>query len=392
MSKHWHPETRAIREQIPRSGQQEHSAPLYLTSSFVFDDTEQARALFADEISGNLYSRFTNPNPDEFVRKLCLLEGAESGVACATGMAAITLSLLGVLKAGDHLIAARDLFGSTHQILTRLLPRFGIEHSYVPIDDVAAYERAIRPNTRMILVETPSNPGLKLADLESLGKLAQAHDLLLNVDNTFATPWLQNPLALGAHLVTHSATKFIDGQGRVMGGAVLGQGPVMDEIRWFARQTGPSLSPFNAWVLSKSLETLHVRMDRHCDNALHIAQALEDLPGLSFVRHPERPSHPQHELARRQMRRGGAMVCFELAGGLEAGRRFLDRLQLCSLSANLGDSRTIATHPASTTHAKLSEEDRQAVGITPGLIRLSVGLEHPDDILEDLQQALEQTG
>ncbi len=392
MSKSWHPQTRLIREQIPRSGQQEHSAPVYLTSSFVFDDAEQARALFADEIEGNLYSRFTNPNPDEFIRRLCLLEGAESGVACATGMAAITLSLLGVLKAGDHLVAARDLFGSTHQILTRLLPRFGIEHSYVPIDDLEAYQRAIRSNTRMILLETPSNPGLKLADLQALGQLADAHGLLLNVDNTFATPWLQKPLEFGAHLVTHSATKFIDGQGRVMGGAVLGKGAVVDEIRWFARQTGPSLSPFNAWVLSKSLETLPVRMDRHCDNALYIARALENQPGLAFVRHPELPSHPQHELARRQMRRGGAMVCFELEGGLEAGRRFLDRLQLCSLSANLGDSRSIATHPASTTHAKLSEEDRQAVGITPGLIRLSVGLEHPDDILQDLLQALEQAG
>ncbi len=389
MNDRWRPETRAIREQVPRSGQQEHSVPLYLTSSFVFDDAEQARARFADELPGNLYSRFTNPNPDEFIGKLCQMEGAEAGVACATGMAAVSLSLLGLLKAGDHLIATRDLFGSTHQILTRLLPRFGIECSYVPIDDLEACRRAIRPQTRMILTETPSNPGLKLADLAALAALAEEHGLWLNVDNTFATPWLQNPLKLGAHLVTHSATKFIDGQGRVMGGAVLGRQALMDEIRWFARQTGPSLSPFNAWVLSKSLETLHVRMDRHCDNALYIARTLEGMPGLKFVRHPELPSHPQHELAMRQMRRGGAMVCFELEGGLEAGRTFLDRLQLCSLSANLGDSRTIATHPASTTHAKLSEADRQAVGITPGLIRLSVGLEHPEDVLDDLRQALE---
>ncbi len=388
MSNPWHPETRLIREQMPRSNQREHSSPVYLNSSFVFDDAEQARALFADEIQGNLYSRFTNPNPDEFVRKLCLLEGAEQGVATATGMAAVNLSLLGVLKAGDHLIASRQLFGSTHQIITRLLPRFGIEFTYVDIGDTDAYRRAIRPQTRMILVETPSNPGLRLADLAALAAMAEEHGLLLNVDNTFATPWLQNPLALGAHIVTHSATKFIDGQGRVMGGAVVGNGPVMDDIRWYARQTGPSLSPFNAWVLSKSLETLHVRMERHCNNALEIAQKLQQVAGIAWVQHPDLPSHPQHELAQKQMRRGGAVLCLELENGLEAGRRLLNQLKLCSLSANLGDSRTIVTHPASTTHAKLSEEERQAAGITPGLIRVSVGLEHPDDIIDDLLQAM----
>lgn len=389
MSKKSHFETLAVRTRIPSSEQREHSTSVYLTSSYLFNDTEHARATFSEEIPGNIYSRFTNPNTEELINKLCLLENAEDGVACATGMAAIFSSLAGVLKTGDHIVAARALFGSTHQLLTRVMPRFGVSHSYVDIADTAAYEAAIQENTRMILVETPSNPGLQLCDLEALGQLAAARGLILNVDNTFATPWLQNPLDLGAHLVTHSATKFIDGQGRVMGGAVLGDKQLMQDIRLFNRQTGPSLSPFNAWVLSKSLETLAVRMDRHCSNALAIAEALDGCKGIANISYPFLASHPQHELAKKQMRQGGAMVCFSLEGGYPAGEKFLNQLEMISITANLGDSRTIASHPASTTHSRLSEDERLAVNIGPGMIRISAGLEHPEDIVADITQALD---
>lgn len=385
----WQFETQAIRTQTERSQNAEHAAPLYLTSSFVFDNAEQARAMFADEIPGNLYSRFTNPNSDEFVEKMCLLEQADAGVSTATGMAAVSLSLLGLLKAGDHIVAARDLFGSTHQVLTKLLPRFGINHSYVSIDQVEAYEQAIKPETRMILTETPSNPGLKLADISALAELSRSKGLILNVDNTFATPWLQNPLALGADIVTHSATKFIDGQGRVMGGAVLGKQHLLDELRFFARQTGPSLSPFNAWMLSRSLETLAVRMERHCENARQIAEKMNAHSKVKWVRYPGLENHPQYQLAQSQMRAGGALLCFELEGGFEAGKCFLDKLALCSITANLGDTRTIATHPASTTHAKLTDQERANAGISDGMIRLSAGLENVEDILFDLNQAMQ---
>jgi len=381
-------ETAAIRTQAPRSAAREHAVPLFLTSSFVFDDAEQARALFAEEIEGAVYSRYSNPNVDEFVRKLCLLERGEDGIATASGMAAVFAAIASLVKSGDHIVASRSLFGSTHQILTRLLPRWGVTFTYVDADDYPGWERAIRLETRLIFVETPSNPGLDLVDIVGIGELAKRHDIPLIVDNCFATPYLQRPLELGASLVVHSATKWIDGQGRVLGGAIVGDKALVAEARFFARHTGPSLSPFNAWVLSKSLETLAVRMDRHCANALALATHFEGHAGLEQVRYPFLVSHPQHALARMQMSQGGGIVVLVLEGGIERCRRFIDALKMCSHSPNLGDTRTIVTHPTSTTHSKLTEEERRAVGIVPGLVRVSVGLEHLDDIIADLEQAL----
>ncbi len=388
-SQPFYSETDPIRTQHERSEFREHSVPLYLTSSFVFEDAEQARALFADEIPGNIYTRFSNPNNTELIKKLCQMEGTEDGIATASGMAAMYISMASLLKAGDHVLASRSVFGSTHQILNTIFPRFNISHTYVDLTSPEVWESKIQPNTKMIFVETPSNPALDMIDLEWLGKLAQKHRLILNVDNCFATPYLQRPALWGAHLVTHSATKFIDGQGRVIGGAVLGTKELIKEVRFFARHTGPSMSPFNAWVLSKSLETLAVRMERHCSNALLIAQYLEKHPQVSKVKYPFLASHPQHELAKKQMRHGGGVVTFEVKGGVEQGRRFLNALKMISHSANLGDTRTIATHPASTTHSKLTDQERAAVGIMPGLIRVSVGLEDPADILADIRQAIE---
>jgi O-succinylhomoserine sulfhydrylase len=386
-----HFETLAIRTQAEQSDFREHSVPLYLTSSFTFEDAEQARALFADEVPGNIYTRFSNPNNTEFIEKLCLLEGTEDGIATASGMAAMFTSMAALLRAGDHIVASRSVFGSTHQILTQILPRWGITHTYADLNRPESFEAAIQPHTKMIFVETPSNPALDLIDLEWLGKLANSHNIILNVDNCFATPYLQNPARYGAHLVTHSATKFMDGQGRVIGGAILGTKELIKEIRFFARHTGPSMSPFNAWVLSKSIETLAVRMERHCANAHALAEKLLDNQQVKWVKYPFLPSHPQYELAKKQMRMGGGMVTFELEGGIARAQRFMDNLQMLSLTSNLGDTRTIATHPATTTHSKLKEEERAAVGITPGLIRISVGLEHIDDIWRDISQAIDQS-
>ncbi|MBA3659719.1 MAG: PLP-dependent transferase [Gemmatimonadales bacterium] len=383
-----HFETQAIRTQVPVSSEREHAVPLFLTSSFVFDSAEQARALFADEIPGNIYSRYSNPNTDEFVRKVCLMEGAEDGVATGSGMAAVFASLAAFLKAGDHVLAGRSLFGSTVQILNKLFPRWGIESSYADLTDPESWPALIRPTTRMIYVETPSNPGLDLVDLDWLGRLARERGLTLIVDNCFTTPYLQQPVRHGADLIVHSATKYLDGQGRTLGGIVVGRTALIDEIRFFTRHTGPALSPFNAWILSKSLETLAVRMDRHCANALTLASRFDGHADLEQVRYPFLPSHPQHELARRQMTQGGGIVVIVVKGGLERARRFLDAVQLMSHSPNLGDTRTIVTHPASTTHSKLSEEERLRVGIVPGLIRISVGLEHVDDVTRDVEQAL----
>jgi O-succinylhomoserine sulfhydrylase len=385
-----HFETDAIRAQQQRSENREHSVPLYLTSSFVFEDAEQARALFADEIPGNIYTRFSNPNNTELINKLCLLEGTEDGIATASGMAAMYISMASLLKSGDHILASRSVFGSTHQILNVIFPRFGISHTYADITESKEnWEKKIQANTKMIFVETPSNPALDLIDLEWLGQLAKRKNIILNVDNCFATPYLQNPAKFGAHLVTHSATKFIDGQGRVIAGAVLGAKELIKDVRFFARHTGPSLSPFNAWILSKSLETLAVRMERHCGNALEMAKYLEQQKEVQLVKYPFLPSHPQHELAKKQMKLGGGVVTFEIKGGIERGRKFLNALKMISHSANLGDTRSIATHPASTTHSKLSEAERAAVGITPGLIRISVGLETIADIIADVDQAIE---
>jgi O-succinylhomoserine sulfhydrylase len=384
-------ETDAIRTQAERSHNREHSTPIYLTSSFVFDDADQAVALFNDEIPGNIYSRFSNPNTTEFIDKLCLLEGTEEGIATASGMAAMYLSLVSFLKAGDHILASRSVFGSTHQILNTIFPRFNISYTYADMADPSAWESKIQPNTKMIFVETPSNPALDLIDLEWLGNLANKHKLILNVDNCFATPYLQRPADYGAHIVTHSATKFMEGQGRVIGGAVLGTKELIKEVRFFARHTGPSMSPFNAWILSKSLETLAVRLERHCANALTIAKHLEGNSELLKVKYPFLPSHPQHKIALKQMRHGGGIVTFELKGGSARAAKFVNALELISFSSNLGDSRSIITHPASTTHSKLTEAERDAVGITPGLIRISVGLEDVNDLIADIEQAIKKS-
>lgn len=383
-----HFETDAIRMQHERTSFREHAVPVYLTSSFVFDDAEQARAMFADEIPGNIYSRYSNPNPNELIEKLCRMEGTEDGIATASGMAAMYSSMAALLKTGDHVLACRSVFGSTHQILNTLFPRVGITHTYADVNEPETWESKIQSNTKMIFVETPSNPALDIIDLEWLGKLAKKHNLILNVDNCFATPYLQNPAKWGADLVTHSATKFMDGQGRVIGGAVLGRKDLIKEIRFFARHTGPSMSPFNAWVLSKSLETLAIRMEKHCENALALAKHLETNSHVAVVKYPFLASHPHHALAKKQMRLGGGLVTFEVKGGLDQGRRVLNGLEMISHTPNLGDTRTIAIHPASTTHSKLTDQERSAVGITPGLIRIAVGLEHLDDIIADIDQAI----
>jgi len=388
MPKKRHFETDAIRTQTPVTGEREHSTPLYMTSSFTFESAEHARAMFANEIEGNVYSRYSNPNTDEFIAKMCKLEGAETGVATASGMAGVFGCLAGLLKQGDHILASRSLFGSSHQILSQLLPRWGITFTYGDTNKPEKWESLIKPNTRMLFLETPSNPGLDVIDLEWAGQLAKAHNLIYVVDNCFATPYLQQPIEFGADLVQHSATKFIDGQGRAIGGVIVGSKKYMEEIQFFTRHTGPALSPFNAWLFSKSLETLPVRMDRHCDNAEKLADFLGEQKQVNFVKYPFHKDHPQLELAKRQMKRGGGVVCFEISGGYEKAKQFIDKTELLSRSANLGDTRTIVTHPASTTHSKLSENERQAVGITPGLIRIAVGLENSNDIIDDVKQAL----
>ncbi|MEX1183743.1 MAG: aminotransferase class I/II-fold pyridoxal phosphate-dependent enzyme [Gemmatimonadota bacterium] len=388
-----HPETLAIRLQAERSEAREHSVPLFMTSSFTFESAEQARALFADEIDGFVYSRYANPNVDELVAKLCALEGAEDGIATASGMAAVFAVFGALLRSGDHILAGRAVFGSTHQLLTNVLPRWGIDFSYVDATaPLADWDAAIRPETKLVFIETPSNPGLELIDIAGLAEICRRRSVVLVVDNCFATPHLQQPMPLGAHLVMHSATKFIDGQGRTLGGAVVGDAGLIAELRYFARHTGPALAPFNAWVLSKSLETLAVRMDRHCASALTLARTLQTNPALDEVRYPFLESHAQYELAVKQMSAGGGIVVIVLQGGGARAARFIDALQLLSHSPNLGDTRTIVTHPASTTHSKLTEEDRQRVGIVPGLVRISVGLEHPADILYDIEQALARSG
>lgn len=386
-------ETKLIRTQTPRSQNREHSAPLYLTSSFIFDDAEQGRAIFADEMEGNIYSRYANPNTTEFIDKVCDLEGAEAGLAFASGMAAVFASFAGLLKSGDHVVAYRAIFGSTHQLLTTLLPRWGITSTYVDAENPADLEAAITPATKMIFLETPSNPGLELVDLEWLCKTIKQKypHIIINVDNCFATPYLQKPITFGVDLVSHSATKYMDGQGRVLGGVVVGKKELIKEMLFFIRHTGPAMSAFNAWLLSKSLETLPLRMDRHCNNALAVAQMLEANAQVELVRYPFLPSHPQYNLAIKQMTQGGGIVTFIIKGGIASAKKFMDALGMILISSNLGDSRTIATHPASTTHSKLSESERESIGIFAGSIRVSVGLENIDDILADICQALEKS-
>lgn len=381
-------ETEAVRIASSASNQREHSAPIYLTSSFTFDTAEEARQMFSEEIEGNIYSRYANPNSSDLIEKICAAEGTQDGITTASGMAAMFGSMAALLSQGDHILAARSLFGSTHQLLTRVFPKWGISHTYGDIADINNWDKLIKPETKMLFIETPSNPGLEIIDLEFAAALAKAHNLIFVVDNCFATPYLQQPAKWGADLVTHSATKYIDGQGRVLGGLILGSKELINEVQYFAKHTGPSLSPFNAWILSKSMETLAVRMDRHCDNALKIAQYFQDSSELDSISYPFLKSHPQYDLALKQMKKGGGIITLTVKGGLERAKKFIDQLQMISITSNLGDSRSIITHPASTTHSKLSEEERRQVGILPGLIRLSVGLEHSDDIIEDVERAL----
>ena len=383
-----HKQTQAIRIQAEQSPEKEHSTPLYLTSSFTFDTAEDMRAAFADETDDNIYSRYSNPTVDEFVKKMCVLEGAEAGFATASGMAAVFNSIFALLKAGDHLICCSSVVGSTYALATKFLPRYNIECTLVKANKPEEWEAAVKPNTKMIFLETPTNPQLEILDLEWAGNFCKKHNLIFNIDNCFASPIIQNPIEYGADIVSHSATKWIDGQGRVLGGVVLGRKDLVHEIYMFCRNTGPSLSAFNAWVLSKSLETLDVRMERHCNNALAIATKLESNEKISWVKYPFLPSHPEYNIAIKQMKKGGGLLCFELKGGIESGRKFLDALALLSMTPNLGDTRSIASHPASTTHSKLTEAERLSVGITPGLIRISAGLENVNDIINDIEQAL----
>lgn len=386
--KNYRNETRAIRIQNERSQEAEHSVPLYLTSSYVFDDAEQMRAAFSDEIEANIYSRYSNPNVDELLEKVSVLEDGEAAWATATGMAAVFTTFAALLQSGDHIVSSKSVFGSTHQLFVNILPKWGITTTYVDAIDYEGYEQEIKPETKMVYIETPSNPGLDIIDIKKLAAICKAKNVLLVVDNCFATPVLQQPLKLGADIVIHSATKYMDGQGRVLGGLIVSTKEIIAKIQGFARHSGPALSPFNAWVLSKSLETLHLRMEKHCSQAFEIAKRLEGNDKVSWVKYPFLGSHPQHDIARDQMKYGGGIVTFQIKGGLEAGRKFLDRLNLFSLTPNLGDSRSIATHPASTTHSKLKPEEREAVGISDGLVRLSIGLEHVEDIWEDIEQAL----
>ncbi|MEL7021035.1 MAG: aminotransferase class I/II-fold pyridoxal phosphate-dependent enzyme [Bacteroidota bacterium] len=384
-------ETNAIRGQMSRTQYREHSMPMFLTSSFTFPSAEQMAATFRGDAEGIIYSRYNNPNVDELISKVCKMEGAEAGFATASGMAAVFASMAAFLQTGDHVLASRAVFGSTHQILTQILSKWGIEHTYVDPMKIDEWEQHIRSNTKMIVLESPSNPGLQLIDLQKAGAIAAKHHLILNVDNCFATPYLQRPIDYGAGISVHSATKWMDGQGRILGGLIVGKQELIDKVIAFCRHTGPAMSPFHAWLLSKSLETLHVRMDRHCENALQLAAALEQQSGVARVYYPHLPSHPQYELAKRQMKLGGGIVAFEIEGGVQTATSFLNHIEMCSLSSNLGDTRTIVTHPTSTTHSKLSEAERLSVGITPGLIRVSVGLEHINDIKRDILNAVQKT-
>ncbi|AZA87034.1 O-succinylhomoserine sulfhydrylase [Chryseobacterium shandongense] len=382
-------ETFAIRTQTESTQFDEHSTPLYLTSSFIFQDAEDMRASFAEEKQKNLYSRFSNPNVTEFTDKIAKMEGAEAGYAFATGMAAIYSTFATLLNAGDHIVSCQSVFGSTHTLFTKYFPKWNIETTYFKAEDAENVEKHIRPNTKILYLETPTNPAIEVLDLEFFGQIAKKHNLIFIVDNCFATPYLQQPIKYGADIVVHSATKLIDGQGRVLGGVAVGREDLIREIYLFARNTGPAMSPFNAWVLSKSLETLAIRVEKHCENALKVAEFLENHTNVELVKYPFLKSHPSYEIAKKQMKLGGNIVAFEIKGGIEGGRNFLDKIKMCSLSANLGDTRTIVTHPASTTHSKLSDEERNEVGITAGLVRCSVGLENVEDIIADLKQALD---
>jgi O-succinylhomoserine sulfhydrylase len=381
-------ETKSIRAGQRRTPEMEHSDPIFVTSSYVFDSARQAQARFSGEEPGNVYSRFTNPTVRAFEERLASLEGGERCIATSSGMAAILTLCLGLLKAGDHVVCSRSVFGNT-KLLLKSFAKFGVETSFVALCDLAAWEAAIRPNTRFLFLETPSNPLTEIADLKALSTLAQAKGCLLVVDNVFCTPALQRPLQLGADIVVHSATKYLDGQGRCVGGAIVGKAELLEQAIYPVLRTGgAALSPFNAWVFLKGLETLSLRMRAHCDNALKLAQFLENHPSVERVYYPGLPSHPQYELAKRQQKGAGGIVSFIVKGGREGAFRLIDNTRLISITANLGDVKTTITHPATTTHGRLSPEEREQAGIAEGLVRVSVGLETLDDIIQDLERGL----
>ena len=385
----WRKRTLAVRAGQVRTAFQETAEALFLTSGYAYEAAEEAEARFKGEIGGYQYSRFGNPTVSMFEERMAALEGAPIGRATATGMAAVTATFLAALKTGDHVVAARAMFGSCLHVVEQILPRFGIETTLVNGEDNAAWENAMRPNTRMLFLETPSNPTLSIVDIKAVAAIADSHKALLVVDNAFATPALQRPMEMGAHIVVHSTTKYIDGQGRALGGMILCDKKFLDDhLQVFIRNTGPSISPFNAWLHLKSLETLDLRMRAHCDNATRVADFLGNQRKVTRVLYPFRPDHPQHNLARAQMEGGGGVVAFEVAGGKQAAFKLANALGLIDISNNLGDTKSLLTHPTTTTHQKLSEEARAALGVTPGLLRLSVGLEDAEDLCEDLAQAL----
>jgi len=382
-------ETLAVRAGQQRTFEREHGEPIFTTSSFIFESAAEAAACFAGEKPGNIYSRFTNPTVRTFEQRLAALEGAESCVATASGMSAILATCLALLKSGDHIVSSRSIFGSTTGLFNNYLTKLGIETTFVELTDINSWKAAIRPQTRLLFMETPSNPLTEVADIQQLADLAHQHDALLAVDNCFCTPALQQPLKFGADLIIHSATKFLDGQGRCVGGAVLGPKDLVgEEVFGFLRTAGPSMSPFNAWVFLKGLETLSLRMRAHSESALTLAKWLEQQPAVKRVFYPGLESHPQHQLAKSQQSGHGGIVSLELKGGQEAAWKLIDATRLISITANLGDTKTTITHPASTTHGKLTAEQRQQAGITDGLLRIAVGLENVEDLMKDLDRGL----
>ena len=385
----WGFDTLAVRAGQQRTAEHEHAEAIFPTSSYVFDSAAQAAARFKGEEPGNIYSRFTNPTTRTFEQRLASLEGGESCVATSSGMAAILSTCMALLKSGDHIVSSRAIFGSTVVLFNKYITPFGVDVSYVPLTDLQAWREAIRPETRILFLETPSNPLTEVADIAALAQLAREHDCLLVVDNCFCTPALQQPLKLGADIVIHSATKYIDGQGRCVGGAVIGNKELVGEgVYGFLRTAGPTMSPFNAWVFLKGLETLHIRMKAHSENALQLARFLENHPAVSRVYYPGLASHPQHQLASQQQSGYGGVLAFEVKGGQEAAWKIIDNTKMLSITANLGDAKTTITHPATTTHGRLTEEERQEAGIQPGMIRIAVGLENIEDIKSDLQRGL----
>ena len=388
MTKKYQPETLAVRAGQVRSQFNEHAEALYLTSSYVFDNAAQAAARFAGDDPGCVYSRFTNPTVSAFQDRLAALEGGESCVATASGMSAILTLVMALCSAGDHIVASTGLFGATQQLLGGIMARFGIQTTFVAPTQADAWEAAVRPETRLFFLETPSNPLTQIADIAALAALAHAHGILVAVDNCFCTPILQRPLDLGADLVVHSATKYLDGQGRVLGGALVCARPLIDEVFKFLRTAGPTLSAFNAWVLQKGLETLKIRLEAQSANALELARWLEAHPGVARVYYPGLPSHPQYELACRQQKGGGAIVAFEVKGARSEAWKVIDRCRLLSITANLGDVKTTLTHPATTTHGRITPEQRAAAGICEGLLRVAVGLEAVVDLQNDLDRGL----